>query len=421
MNVTFWGTRGSISTPEPEYMKYGGNTACIELRTTRGELIIIDAGTGIRRLGNQLLAQPPAQREASLLISHYHWDHIQGFPFFAPLYSNDWRISIYGQFKVDHRLEQALSGQMGNLYFPISMTAFAAEIRFIELIEQEFDIGSTRITSRALNHPQGNLGFRIDDGSCVLAYASDTEHVPGQLDEKVVELAYEADLLIYDAQFTPEQHAQRRGWGHSTWEAGIAIARAAGVKQLVLFHHDPGTTDAQLDRIAAQAAAALPGTIAATRDLTMTIKPSGQRSATLDPPRLTTTVRQRMRYRIERRADTVLVRPASFLNQFSSAQFKEAVVNALAGAARLVFDFSGLSELESETLDALSYFLDATRTRNIHLVVAGATPPVRDTLTISRFSQVIELIDLDALVGLSSGEVIDRGPDPDQLLSSWMI
>ena len=393
MRVKFWGTRGSIATPEPEFMKYGGNTACIEVRTSHGELIILDAGTGIRRLGEALLAKPPADKRAAIIISHYHWDHIQGFPFFAPLYVPGWTFSIFGQFKVDGRLMTSLSGQMGNLYFPVTMEAFGAELEFKEIIEQELAIGQTRVTSRALNHPQGNLGFRIVDGEGIFAYVSDTEHFEHGLDEKALELARDADVLVYDAQYTPEIYPSRKGWGHSTWKAGIELARAAGVRTLVLFHHDPSSTDDQIDRYVADAAREFPSTIAASRDLVLDIR-SDRPPEDLLPPmiRVSTTVRSRLRHKIETKGACVHVRPSSFPSLFNADEFKAAVVGHLVeGVERVSFDFRDIDEIDSQTLGTLAQFLEVAEKRRIKFAITGASEFVREVLAVTRFDQVIEI------------------------------
>lgn len=410
MKVKFWGTRGSIATPEPEYMKYGGNTACVEVRTADGELIILDAGTGIRRLGASLLAAPPVEKRGSIIISHYHWDHIQGFPFFLPLYVPGWEFSIYGQFKVDGRLEGALSGQMGNLYFPVTMDAFGADLEFVEIIEQEISIGQTLVVSRSLNHPQGNLGFRIMDGEGIFAYVSDTEHYEDHLDERALELARDADVLVYDAQYTPEQYEQRKGWGHSTWQVGAQLARAANVRTLVLFHHDPASTDDVIDRIVDEAVQDFPGTIAASRDLELDVRSDRSIEAQAMPTKISTTVRSRLRYKIKRAGDEVTIRPASFLSLFNSDEFKSAVLGALDdGVRRVRFDFGDVPEIDSLTLGTLAQFLEEAEEREIQFAISGANEFVREVLTITRFDQVIEIGEEDEG---DDGDTIIEGPMP---------
>ena len=267
MKIKFWGTRGSIPVAEPEMMKYGGNTSCVEVRTHSGELLIFDAGTGIRRLGLSLLQDKTFTRQGHLLISHCHWDHIQGFPFFTPGFIQDYQWSIYGQFKLDGRLEDLLRWQMEHLYFPVKLEQMGASMQFVEILEQSFYIGEAKITSRHLHHPQGSMGFRVEDPSGIFVYSTDTEHDEKNLDEKVLELAANADVFVYDSQYTEEEYISHKGWGHSTWQAGVRLAKAAGVKKLVLFHHDPNHNDRMIDRLVEKAREQFPNTIAAQRDM----------------------------------------------------------------------------------------------------------------------------------------------------------
>ncbi len=393
MKIKFWGTRGSIATPEPEHMKYGGNTACVEVRTADGELIILDAGTGIRRLGASLLADETCPRRGSIIISHYHWDHIQGFPFFAPLYAKDWSFTVYGQFKVDGRLTSALAGQMGNLYFPVDMEAFGAELKFVEIIEQDIQIGQTLVTSRALNHPQGNLGFRFQDGAGIMAYVTDTEHFEDRLDEKVLELAQDADVMIYDAQYTPEQYPNHRGWGHSTWRAGVEVARAANVKTLVLFHHDPAATDEKIDTIIETARTEYPNTLASSRDLEITLE-GHHKPVVSSLPRATTTVRSRLNYKLERDEQKVMIRPSSFLSVFNSEEFKQVVIDSFVDEVNtVVFDFVDLGEIDSLALGSMAYFLEEAEKKEINFYLCRANEFVREVLMITRFDQVIKIVD----------------------------
>ena len=251
MKVTFWGVRGSISTPNTEYMQYGGNTSCVELRTSNNNLFIIDAGTGIRKLGKSLLKKEYRPRgNINLLISHHHWDHIQGFPFFAPILHDDHKIVIYGARKTDYRIHTIMEGQMAYPYFPVSLDQMRAKIGFKELEQETTLVEDVAVKTLPLNHPQGANGFRFEADGKALAYCSDTEHTSGEIDKNIVALAKEADLLIYDCTYTPDEYESRKGWGHSTYEEGIKVAREAGVKTFGVFHHAPDHDDAFMDRIA---------------------------------------------------------------------------------------------------------------------------------------------------------------------------
>ena len=271
MKLKFWGTRGSIPTPQPDRMKYGGDTPCVELRTADDRMIILDAGTGIRRLGLELLKNPPASKEITILLSHTHWDHIQGFPFFLPIYNKNFRFKIYGPMRLDQKLEFRLHVQMSDLFFPVNLSALEETMEFKEIVEDAFHIDNVKITPRHLHHPLGCFGYRIDDGQKSIVYATDNEHTPGEIDEDMKFLARDADALIYDAHFTDAEFPKYKGWGHSTWEQGVRTAQALNVKQLILFHHDPNHDDAFIDKIVAEAQALFPNTIAATRDLEVEI------------------------------------------------------------------------------------------------------------------------------------------------------
>ncbi|HKE18259.1 MAG TPA: MBL fold metallo-hydrolase [Kofleriaceae bacterium] len=270
LTVRFWGVRGSVPAPGPRTAAVGGNTSCVEVRCG-GETIILDAGTGIRGLGERLLAggRPVS---ASLLFSHVHWDHIQGFPFFPPLFRRDTALVLHG--RPDHgSLESALRQQMTAPSFPVHLGAVPAALSFGEIEPgQPFEVGSALVRAARLNHPDGVLAYRIEVEGRAVVFATDTEHHADGIDRDLVALADGADLLIYDAQYTPEEYAgviggPRSGWGHSTWVEGIRVARAAGVGSLVLFHHDPSHDDGAVDAIERSARAMWPGTVAAREGL----------------------------------------------------------------------------------------------------------------------------------------------------------
>jgi phosphoribosyl 1,2-cyclic phosphodiesterase len=284
MRVRFWGVRGSIPVPGRTTSRYGGNTSCVEVRP-RGEApIIIDAGTGLRRLGKALMedAFGDGRGEASILISHTHWDHVQGLPFFSPLYRAGNRIRIFARHRDTH-LEAVFSQQHGAPYFPVPLSAMQADMAFHALTEgARFELGRARISSTQLNHPWTALAYRIDVDRAAVAYCSDTapftdlllgrEFVvaPPALDRPpppevatelarmraaVIALAAGADLLIYDTQFTYDEYRERPHWGHSHPDDALAIARAAGVRRLCLFHHAPMRSDDANDAILARARA----------------------------------------------------------------------------------------------------------------------------------------------------------------------
>ncbi len=280
MKIKFWGVRGSIPCPGPHTVKYGGNTSCIELRLSEPErLIIIDAGSGIRELGNQLMARDLAQGpiRAEIFLSHTHWDHIMGFPFFVPSYLATTKLKVHGPFNFEgESLEEAMAGQMTYRYFPIRKEWLAAEISYVELKEGLIDLkGGVSLRTKYLNHPVMCLGYRFEYNGKVVCTAYDTEpycnlfaagpddpshdeHMAaeGELVAREQNRALEdfftgADLLIYDAQYTrAEYETSKKGWGHSSFEHACETASRARVKSLVLFHHDPMRTDSQLDQLA---------------------------------------------------------------------------------------------------------------------------------------------------------------------------
>jgi phosphoribosyl 1,2-cyclic phosphodiesterase len=270
--VIFWGVRGSIPTPHPDMLQIGGNTSCVEIRCGK-EIIIIDAGTGLRILGTKLLSEMPLR--ARIFFSHVHWDHIQGFPFFAPAFKKGNYYELYGGKNVTPTLEETLKGQMTYPNFPVSLDQMESEFSFHNIEENEkvyFQNKEIVVSNTRLNHPGGGFSYRIDYASLSVIYASDTEHFIDRIDPNLLSLAKDGDLLIYDAQFTPEEYEGKQGasligWGHSTWLEGVKLAKAANVKRLVLFHHDPCRTDEMIREIEKEASLKFPNTIAAYEGL----------------------------------------------------------------------------------------------------------------------------------------------------------
>ncbi|MBI3406340.1 MAG: MBL fold metallo-hydrolase [Acidobacteria bacterium] len=273
MNVRFWGVRGSTPTPQRENLRYGGNTSCVEVRIG-GELFVFDCGTGFRVLGNELRRKAGRSTiHARIFLSHYHWDHIQGIPFFTPLYNPDNHFDFYSFRSLQTDVERALEDQMMNPYFPVEMKVMRAHRRFHHLEEETRDFDrSVRISTKRLNHPQGCFGYRLEHKRKILVYATDNEPGDPQGDQNVRALAEDADLLIYDSQYTPHEYQNgKQSWGHSTWEEAVAIARDARVKNLVLFHHDPEHNDKEIDAILRTARKKFSRTVAAREGLKIRI------------------------------------------------------------------------------------------------------------------------------------------------------
>jgi HD-GYP domain-containing protein (c-di-GMP phosphodiesterase class II)/phosphoribosyl 1,2-cyclic phosphodiesterase len=248
--LRFWGTRGSIATPGASTIRYGGNTACVELRGPDGELVIFDAGTGLRELGQQLLRDNGEQPlQVHLLISHLHWDHIQGLPFFRPAFDPRNTLTIYGPSqRRRQRLRRLLGIGMDDPFFPVDLDAMPAGVRVKELGESSFKVGSMRVRSTTLFHPSPCLGYRVEARRHAIVYVTDTEDAHRDGETNPVEaLARDADILIHDAQYLDSD--RKPGWGHTTMESAVDVALRAGVRELVLYHHDPERTDDALDEI----------------------------------------------------------------------------------------------------------------------------------------------------------------------------
>lgn len=251
--IKFWGVRGSIACPGPDHIVYGGNTSCIEVKAG-DRRIVLDAGTGIRGLGRSFLKDDIGHAE--ILLTHTHWDHINGFPFFAPAFqkARSFRI-MAGHLKEEGGIRKVLAAQMSNPTFPVPLNVMKSSMTF-----EDFEAGNSfelapdiRIKTAPLNHPGHATGYRIEHAGKAFCYVTDTEHVPGKPNQNILGLVEGADFMIYDSMYTDDEFPDKVGWGHSTWQEGIRLARAAGVKKLILSHHDPDHEDPVMERIAAEA------------------------------------------------------------------------------------------------------------------------------------------------------------------------
>lgn len=260
LKVRFWGVRGSISCPGPDYQRYGGNTSCLEV-TAGGRRLIFDAGTGIRPLGVELARQAPL--DIDIYFTHTHLDHLSGLTFFAPLFDKRNSVRLWaGHLEPPNTLKDVVSQLMKAPIYPVTLEIFQALVTF-----DKFDCGSTltcgEVTMRTapLNHPNGATGYRIEYRGKAICYITDTEHRTNELDQGIIELCRGADLMIYDSSYTDAEFPRYRGWGHSTWQEAVRLADAGDVGTAVLFHHDPGHDDAFMDGVAREAAILRPGTV----------------------------------------------------------------------------------------------------------------------------------------------------------------
>jgi phosphoribosyl 1,2-cyclic phosphodiesterase len=251
--VKFWGVRGSIATPSPRHIGFGGNTSCIELKVG-GRVVILDAGTGIRNLGHWLLRRQVTQGD--LFLTHTHWDHINGFPFFSPAFKKDHHFTIHAGHLSDRGgIGNVLASQMAQPFFPVPLDKMGARIESVDFrAGDSFKLGSQiQVRTTPLNHPDGATGYRFEYGGKSLCYVTDTEHIPGKPDQNILGLIEGADLVIYDSTYTDKEFEEHVGWGHSTWQEGVRLCRAANAKALAIFHHDPDHEDAFMETLEAEA------------------------------------------------------------------------------------------------------------------------------------------------------------------------
>ena len=251
MKVTFWGVRGSIPIPGEETRRYGGNTSCVEIVTDSGGRFICDCGTGMIPLGAELMRErqyAAGAGAAVVLLSHTHWDHIQGFPFFEPLHKKGNRFVIYGPGKTKGRLEGIMEGQLSPEFSAIhSIANLESRVEFREIEEGEFTLGPATVRTVLLSHPTMCLGYRVECDGRTVVFATDVEYKDAHDMKRVVAFSKGADLIIHDAMYTHDEYPRFKGWGHTTMEATVQLTRDANVGKVVLFHHDPDRTDDQLD------------------------------------------------------------------------------------------------------------------------------------------------------------------------------
>ncbi len=271
LKVKFWGVRGSIATPSPRHIGFGGNTSCIEV-DVGDHRVVLDAGTGIRNLGNKLLQENA--RHYHILLSHTHWDHMNGFPFFAPAYLANCEVKIMGGHLIDQGgIHKVVSGQMAQPMFPVPLDAMRSTMTFEDFrAGDDFKLyDEIQVRTTLLNHPNGATGYRIENGGKAVCYITDTEHIPGKPDQNILGLIEGADLVIYDSTYTDQEFLGKVGWGHSTWQEGIRLCKAANVKSLAIFHHDPDHEDDFMEEIEVEARAVWEGAFVARENMEIDI------------------------------------------------------------------------------------------------------------------------------------------------------
>jgi len=274
MKVKFYGVRGSLPVCGPEFQRYGGNTTCLRIaREQANRIWIIDAGTGIRNLGKDFIREGYVQKVINIGFTHFHWDHIQGFPFFAPAYNKDQIIGLMamGDERKYLNLKEIFSAQMQTNYFPVGLDSMGAEFQFLSFGNKETYYGVTA-TAAPQHHkyPAGSYGLRLEDDSQVLVICTDVEHIDG-IDESIVELARNADILIHDGQYTDEECVKYRGWGHSSWRQAVEVAKRANVKKLVITHHDPDHDDDMLDSMERECQKEFPNSVFAKEGMEVSL------------------------------------------------------------------------------------------------------------------------------------------------------
>ncbi len=254
LRIKIWGCRGSIACPSQTHFRYGGNTTSLEVDAGDTK-ILLDCGTGVRNLGQEFMNLGP--KHSHILLTHTHWDHINGFPFFGPAFVPGNEFDIHAGHLTDKGgIKEIFEAQMDNPMFPVPLEAMQAELRFMDFkAGEDLDLGVKGLTVRTalLKHPNDATGYRIDYEGKSLCLITDTEHDPAKLDEDILGLVEGADLMIYDATYTEEEFATKIGWGHSTWEEGIKLCEVADVKRLGIFHHDPDHDDMFMDRLGSTA------------------------------------------------------------------------------------------------------------------------------------------------------------------------
>ena len=269
--IKFWGVRGSNPTPDKNKMQFGGDTSCIEIRTKDNDLIILDMGTGLRNLGKQIIADNTSPNEINIFLSHYHWDHIMGFFYFAPLYDSKFTINIHGYNKKTS-IQDLSDNLMNKDFWPVDEKEYKAKINFIELDETTNEEKLVKINKTAIYysihpHPNGANSFRVETNNKKIVYITDCEHPEGNLNPNVIKISNEADILIHDSHYTISDLINHKGWGHSSWKQAADVSIISRVEKLILFHYSPEYDDEQISKIEKNAQKKFINTVASYQEL----------------------------------------------------------------------------------------------------------------------------------------------------------
>ena len=274
--IKFWGVRGSNPTPDKDKMHYGGDTSCIEIRTKENDLIILDMGTGLRNLGSHIIEDSTYGNEINIFLSHYHWDHIMGFFYFAPLYDSRFTINIHG-YNAKTSIKTLSEALMNKSFWPVDKDTYKAKINFIEMPKSSNELALAKVNKTNIYysihpHPNGTNSFRVETDNKKIVYITDCEHPEGKLNENVVKIADEADILIHDSHYTIRDLKTYKGWGHSSWKQAVDVAIVSKSKRLILFHYAPSYDDSQVEANEKNAQKQFLNTTASYQGLSITLE-----------------------------------------------------------------------------------------------------------------------------------------------------
>ena len=274
--IKFWGVRGSNPTPDKDKMHYGGDTSCIEIRTKENDLIILDMGTGLRNLGSHIIEDSTYGNEINIFLSHYHWDHIMGFFYFAPLYDSRFTINIHG-YNAKTSIKTLSEALMNKSFWPVDKDMYKAKINFIEMPKSSNELALAKVNKTNIYysihpHPNGTNSFRVETHNKKIVYITDCEHPEGKLNENVVKIADEADILIHDSHYTIRDLKTYKGWGHSSWKQAVDVAIVSKSKRLILFHYAPSYDDSQVEANEKNAQKQFLNTTASYQGLSITLE-----------------------------------------------------------------------------------------------------------------------------------------------------